>query len=215
MPADQTASLLFALCASFAFGAFGTCSRRGMLHVDAQTGALVSIGTVSAVLTLMAPWWMRAEYWFTPGFWVFFANGFLHPTLSMYCAYEATRRIGATVAGTLSATTPLWASALAMLWLHERPSLLNGIGTLLAVAGVMVLSWSRGRIPPLMLGALMFATTAALVRAINHNLGRYGLEMIAAPATRTGPPTPAPSRAARRCRASSWRAARSPGAAGN
>ena len=181
MPADQTASLLMALLASFSFGVFGICSRRGMAHVDAQTGALISIGTVSLVFTLAAPWWMRAEYWFTPGFWVFFANGFLHPTLSMYCAYEATRRIGATVAGTLSATTPLWATAIAVVWLGEDLTLVNAIGTLLTVAGVMVLSWSRGPARKLMLTALLFATGAAVVRAVNHNLGSYGLSLMPVP----------------------------------
>ena len=68
-----------------------------------------------------------------------------------------------------------------MLWLNESLSLLNGLGTLLTVVGVMVLSWHRGRIPPLMLAALLFATAAALVRAVNHNLGRYGLGLLPVP----------------------------------
>ena len=181
MTGNDLGAVLMALWASFSFGVFGIFSRRGMAHVDPQTGSLISIGTVSLVFTLTTPLWMRAEYWFTPGFWVFFANGFMHPTLSMYCSYEATKRTGATVAGTLAATTPLWATLIAIAWLGERPSLLNTIGMLLTVGGVMVLSWVRGPTRRLVLTALLFATGAAVVRAVNHNLGRYGLGLLPVP----------------------------------
>lgn len=170
-----------ALGAAFLFGIQNVVAKRGLAHVDAQTGALVTIGTTLLVYLATAPLWMRASDWFTPGFWIFVVNGLLHPMASMYLSLEATSRTGPTVAATLSSTSPLFAALTAVLALGESINALIGIGTLAIVLGVMRLSWSGGGIATVVRTALVFATGAAAVRGVTQTTGKLGLELLPSP----------------------------------
>lgn len=178
MTPESLLPVLLALGAACMFGVSSVVAKRGLAHIDAQTGALISIGTVVVLYLLIAPFWMRAADWFTLGFWVFVLNGFIHPMLSMYMALEATDRIGPTVAATFSSTAPLFAALTAVLFLDEVLKPLVAAGTLGTVGGLMLLSWSRRGIPKLVQAALLFATGAAVIRGINHTVGKWGLELL-------------------------------------
>ncbi len=173
--------VVYALGAAFFFGLMPIFMNRGVVQIGAQAGAMTTIGTAAAVYTLAAPLWMRSEYFASPALWVFLANGLIHPTASMYLAYESTRRIGPTVATTFAATTPLWAAGMALAFLGERLDVVTGAGTAATVAGVMILAWRGGRIPTLVAGALLLATGAAWVRAVSQILGSWGLDMLPVP----------------------------------
>jgi drug/metabolite transporter (DMT)-like permease len=94
----------------------------------------------------------------------------------MYLALEATARTGPTVAATLSATAPLFASFTAVAFLGESMNAWISVGTVATVMGVMTLSWSPGGAGALLRITLLFATGAAIVRGLNHTLGKFGLE---------------------------------------
>ena len=168
--------LLLALAAACLFGVATVISKRGLMTVDPQSASLVIIGTVVVLYLATSPLWMRAEDWFTPGFWIFVLNGFMHPFLSMYLALEATARTGPTVAATLSATAPLFASFTAVAFLGESVNAWISVGTVATVMGVMTLSWSPRGAGALLRITLLFATGAAIVRGLNHTLGKFGLE---------------------------------------
>ena len=168
--------LLLALAAACLFGVATVISKRGLMSVDPQSASLVIIGTVVVLYLATSPLWMRAEDWFTPGFWIFVLNGFMHPFLSMYLALEATARTGPTVAATLSATAPLFASFTAVAFLGESINAWISVGTVATVMGVMTLSWSPRGAGALLRITLLFATGAAIVRGLNHTLGKFGLE---------------------------------------
>ena len=168
--------LLLALAAACLFGVATVISKRGLMSVDPQSASLVIIGTVVVLYLATSPLWMRAEDWFTPGFWIFVLNGFMHPFLSMYLALEATARTGPTVAATLSATAPLFASFTAVAFLGESIDAWISVGTVATVMGVMALSWSPRGAGALLRITLLFATGAAIVRGLNHTLGKFGLE---------------------------------------
>ena len=174
-------ALMLAGISACLFGLSGVLAKRGLRHIDAQAGSLVVIGTTFAVYLLSAPLWMRAEYWFTAGFWIFALNGLIHPMLSMYLSMEAMVRVGPTVAATFTSTAPLFAAAAAVALLGESLNAFIALGTLGAVAGVMVLSWSSGAIPALTRAALVFATGAAVVRGMNHVIGKWGIELLPSP----------------------------------
>ncbi|MDH3379799.1 MAG: DMT family transporter [Gammaproteobacteria bacterium] len=173
-----SAAVLLGLLAALGFGASSITAKRGLAYVNPHTGTLISLSTTVALYLLCAPWWMHGRDWFTPGFWIFVINGLMHPMLSMYFAFEATSRTGATVAATLSSTTPLFATATAIVFLGESPSTAVVIGTLATVGGIAVLSWSPAGISRLMLAALLFATGAAIIRGLNHTVGKFGLELL-------------------------------------
>jgi len=171
-------TFLLALAAAILFGVSGITAKRGLAHADAHTGSLVLLATVVGIYLLCSPFWMQSSDWFSAGFWVFVLNGFLHPMLSMYFALEAHARANPTVAATFTSTAPLFAAITAILFLGEDINLIIGVGTLLTVAGVMTLSWSPQGVTKLMRITLLFASGAALIRGLNHTVGKWGLNLL-------------------------------------
>ena len=179
---------LVALAAAAAFGTSGVAAKRGLAHVEALTGTLVSVGTCFGLYLLTAPLWMRAGDWFTAGFWIFALTGIMQPALSMYFANEAFSRAGATVVATFTNTTPLIAAALAIGFLGERMTLAIAAGTVLTVLGITTLAW----MPALrgagwiaggggMAAALLFATGTAVIRGVNQVIGKVGIDLLPNP----------------------------------
>lgn len=175
---DPMIPVLLALASAVLFGVSSLTAKRGLAHVDAQSGSIIAMGTTVLIYAVLSPFWMQSSDWFTSGFWVFVVNGLIHPLLSMYMAFEATARTGPTIAATLSSTAPLFAALIAASFLGESISLLIAAGTLGTVAGVAALSWNPRGAVKIMRAALLFATGAAVIRGLNHVVGKWGLEML-------------------------------------
>lgn len=173
---DAAVPVLLALVAACLFGVSAVTAKRGLLVVHPQAASLVVISTVVTLYLLTSPLWMRAQDWFTLGFWIFVLNGLMHPFLSMYLMLEATSRTGPTVAATLSGTAPLFAAFTAIAFLGESINAWISLGTAATVIGVMTLTWSPRGTGTLLRLALLFATGAAIVRGLNHTIGKWGLE---------------------------------------
>lgn len=170
--------IAFALVAGFLFGVASVVAKRGLAYVDPHLGVTVSITTTFLIYFAFSPLWMRAEYWFSPGFWVFVLGGFFHPLLSMYLVFEATARAGPTIAATFAATAPLFASAAAIAFLGESLTLLIALGTIATVAGIMAITRGPGGVPRLVRVALLLASGTAMIRGANHALGKLGLDLL-------------------------------------
>lgn len=178
---EAAAPVLLSLAAACLFGVSTVVAKRGLASVHPQAASLVVIGTVVVLYLTTSPLWMQAKDWLTTGFWIFVLNGFMHPFLSMYLAMEATSRTGPTVAATFSATAPLFAALTAVAFLGESLNTWIVLGTLATVVGVMALSWSPRGTGNLLRAALLFATGAAVVRGLNHTIGKWGLESMPNP----------------------------------
>jgi drug/metabolite transporter (DMT)-like permease len=181
MPETSLISILYATMTAAFFGGQVVLTMRSLNFVDPQTSSMISMGTCVVVFWLLAPFLLRIEYFLNPGMWVFFANGLIHPLFSMYLAFEATKRMGATVSATIAATAPLFASAGAVLALGEHLTVALLTGTLGTVVGVMVLSWKRQGPTNWALSALLLPIGAAAIRGTNHMVGKFGLEMLPSP----------------------------------
>lgn len=181
MPDASSAALWFAVTASFFFGISVLSSKQGLRYVDAQTGSMISIGTTVTIYTLLAPFLVKAEYWSSPGIWIFLGNGLIHPMISMAMSFEATRRMGATVSSTVSSTSPWFASAGAVILLGEWPTLSNVAGTVCTVLGIMMLTYDPGGKRTWKRTDLLYALAAAVVRGSNNLIGKYGLEELPVP----------------------------------
>ena len=179
-PPETLLPVLVSLVSAVAFGGSGVAAKRGLAHLDPLAGTLVAVATCVVAYLALAPFWMRAEDWFTAGFWVFAAMGIIQPSLSMYLANEAYSRAGATITSTFSATAPLFAAALSIFFLGERLTGALAAGILLTVSGIVALSWSpRGsRRQRLVAAALAFATATAAIRGFNHFVGKVGMELL-------------------------------------
>jgi len=173
--------IALALSSAFLYGVSAITARRGMVQLEPQVAAIVSVGATALTYLVTSPLWMRAEDWFTPGFWVFALNGLIHPMLSVWFWMEAIQRAGPTVASTLTATAPLFATALAVAFLGETLNAQLGTGTLAVVAGIVVLSWGPLGVTRAMKIAVAFATAAALVRGLNHTIASFGLGLMPNP----------------------------------
>jgi transporter family protein len=173
--------VVLALSAACVFGMAAITSRKGTAHMSPQVGVIISLFASMCTFAALSPLWMRVGDWFTLGFWIFVINGLFHPLLSQLFWMEAIQRAGATVASTLTATAPLFAAAAAITFLGETITVLIGLGTLATVAGIVTLSWGPMGITTLMRVALLFATAAAMVRGLNHAVGRFGLSLMPNP----------------------------------
>ena len=173
--------ILLATGAAIFFGSNIVITRKGLNYLDAQTGSMISIGAAVLFYLLFSPWWMRAEDWFSPGIFVFMLGGLLHPLASQVLAFESNRRIGPTISATFCATAPFFATITAMLFLNESLTLVNGLGTLLTVAGIMILSWDRKGVAVIVVPALLLASGAAIIRGVNHTIGKFGLSLMPNP----------------------------------
>ena len=173
--------VLLATLAAFLFGFTTVITRRGLNYMDAQTGSMISIGATVVFYLITAPFWMKAEDWFTVGFWIFVVNGLIHPLFSMYLSFEANRRIGPTISSTFCATAPFFAMLTAILALGENVTFLIALGTLFTVTGVIVLSYDPKGVTKIVKSALLLATGAAAIRGLNHTVGRFGLKLMPNP----------------------------------
>jgi len=173
--------IFYATFAAVCFGGQVVVTMRSFSHVDPQTSSMISIGTCVAIYWLLSPFLLKADYLANPGTWIFMMNGLIHPLFSIYLAFEATKRMGPTVAATISATAPLFATAGAVLVLGEHMTVMLLLGTVGTVVGVMVLSWNQQGHRHWALWTLILPLGAAVIRGVNHNLGKFGLQMLPSP----------------------------------
>lgn len=177
----STIPVLFAASAAAFFGAQAIFAKRSLAYVDPQAGAMITIGTSALIYWLLSPFLLNPDAWLSPALWIFLLNGLIHPMFSMYLSFEANKHMGPTVSSTLAATAPLFATAGAVAALNEELTWPILLGTVVTVAGIMVLSWDRSGLRAWALSALFFPFGAAIIRASNHIIGKFGLEILPDP----------------------------------
>ena len=174
--ADLTVMVpLLTLCAAALFGISANTARAGLRHINSRVGAIISIGSTVGCYLLTSPLWMRTEDWANPALLIFAAFGLVHPWLSRYMAYEANRRVGATISATFEANSPLFTAALAMIFLNEQLTLLLALGTLMTVAGIGWVYWNREIAASIMRAAALLALGAMVLRALLIFVSKIGL----------------------------------------
>jgi DME family drug/metabolite transporter len=93
-------------------------------------------------------------------------------------AYTGVEKIGASRSSALQSISPLVSASIAVAILGEEPSLLIVLGTMLVVAGIVLVSWK----PEEQLAAfrrwhLLLPLGAAFLTGMNHPIRRYVLAM--------------------------------------
>ena len=172
---------LFALASALLFALGIHLARLGLRHVDSQTGTLITIGGSTLVYWLAAPLFVEAWYWLTPAALLFALIGLFRPVLSGNLAMAGTKHLGPTIASTLASTAPLFGLAFGALVLGERLSPSTVLGTLVIIAGVVMLS-RRGAGPAAWpLWALALPVGAAFLRVLAQLLAKVGMESLPSP----------------------------------
>ncbi|MFC1798876.1 DMT family transporter [Thermodesulfobacteriota bacterium] len=173
--------IFFAIITAACFGGQLVIGVRSFAYVDPQTSSMITIGTCVVIFWLLSPFLLKAEYFTNPGMWIFFANGLIYPIFSIYLAFEASKRMGPTVSATISAIAPLFATIGAVLLLGEHITIIFLMGTICTVAGIMILSWKRQSQINWALPVLILPLGAAVIRGANHNIGKFGLQLLPSP----------------------------------
>ena len=179
---------LFAVGAAVGFGVAGVLLKRGLQYAGPFGAALVSVIFTTAFIWLLTVLTTPLARLLTWKVWPFLVAGLVAPGLARLVFFVGIDRIGVARAFSVMATAPLFAVALAIAFLGERPSPLLLVGALaIAIGGVLLARrapdearWRRRD--------MIFPALGALGFALRDNLSRWGLReygdaLVAAAAT--------------------------------
>lgn len=176
------ASVVVAIVAAAFYGAALVFIKVGLRYMSPAAGALVSIPSTMAFYWVLAIFLLDVTGWVFAAALIFVAVGLFYPAVVTLLVYESNRRMGPTVAGSISSTTPLFAAGGAVLIVGESLTTFIALGTCAVVLGVMMLSIT-GRDAPRSWPrwSLLLPLGAAILRGAAQALTKVGLTLWANP----------------------------------
>ncbi|MEQ8398003.1 EamA family transporter [Thalassobaculum sp.] len=176
MPLD-VAPLVYALVAALLFALGDQCQYLGVRTLDSRSGTMISIVTSTACFWLLAPFLLDWTYLGAAGIWIFALIGLFRPALSANLSVAGVRYLGPTLSSTLSSTSPLFGTALGVLWLGELLTWPVAVGTAGIIGSIVLLSrrGKTGSVNDWPLWALGFPIAAAAIRSLAHVLSKVGM----------------------------------------
>ncbi len=138
---------IWALIAGSGFGLFQTVNRRAVVGMDVYFATFIQLVVSALVLAGIAVVTEDVSVLFRTSFVTilnFAAAGFFHFFIGWTFLNASQKRIGAARTSPLIGTTPLFATIIAALTLHEFPTLLALLGIVLIVIGAYVISEKSG-----------------------------------------------------------------------
>lgn len=133
----------YALQAAFCFSIAHILVRRGLVHSNALTGSLISLGTSAAGFWTLAFFLAPLAALKLPAAGYFAAAGFFAPAIGQTLGYLGMERIGVARAAAIVNTSPMFSSVFAVVFLGEVWFAQNILGTCLVIVGIAILSSSR------------------------------------------------------------------------
>jgi drug/metabolite transporter, DME family len=176
MNSDATAQLL-ALITSVFYASALVSARAGMRYSTPTTVTLVSI--LMQNLLLWSAIVLTGGVHAVPlaGVLLFTLVGIFQLGVRLL-AYSGVEKIGASRSAALQSVSPLISAAIAIAILGEPTTLLIILGTVLVVAGIVLISWkSEGQLASFRFWHLLLPIGAAFLTGINHPIRRYVLTM--------------------------------------
>ena len=111
--------IALSLLAAFFFALGAQFQNQGLPYMDSRTGATITISTAALIYILAAPFFLNVNNLFHPAVLIFILVGVFRPALSGNLALAGMRFLGPTIATTLTATSPLFGTAVGIFWLGE------------------------------------------------------------------------------------------------
>jgi drug/metabolite transporter (DMT)-like permease len=160
--------VLLALAAAATFGAMTVAIRSGLRDGADAMGVTLATLTVAFWVVLAASL-VRHD---TTDAWKFFLAGLLAPGISQILFTLSIREAGASRTSVTAGVAPLFALAIAFVFLGEPVRLLLILGAVAIVGGGALLASERGRPEHLRMRGLVYALGAAVMFAVRDNIVR-------------------------------------------
>jgi len=157
-----------------------------LVSLGARTSNVIGAAFLSYAFSAGAMWLVLSTYFpferlASPATVYFLLSGCLQPLLARILYYSGITRIGVARAGPLRGVEPLLSVTLAILFLHERPSVNVYLGAALIVASVWLVLWRSEGDARATFTDYLLPLGAALCGAISQNLRKTGLLLLADP----------------------------------
>lgn len=170
-------AIVYAALSAALFGAALVTTHSGLKYLDAAAGARVSIPAATLLFWLLAPF-VDLSGWQVAAIGIFAVVGLFFPVAVTLLTFEANRRLGPTVTGTVGSTAPLFAVLGAALFLDEALGLRELSATSLIVLGSVLLSKLHGAdARERQQAAMWLPWSAAALRALAQVLSKAGLTL--------------------------------------
>jgi drug/metabolite transporter (DMT)-like permease len=167
---------LLALLAAACLGGALVVVHFGLRYVTSHAGARIGLTTTFVVFLLLSPALLDLSVWHAAAAAIFALVGLFYPAAVTVLTYQSNRLIGPTLTGTISSTTPLFATALAVLFLGERLTAAIAAGGCIVVAALVIMAWRPGT--RLSLGwRIALPLSSAALRGLAQALSKLGLTL--------------------------------------
>jgi len=171
----------YAFQAALCFSIAHIFVRRGLVHSNAFTGSLISLGTSAVIFWLWVFLFIPLSGLWTPAIGFFVAAGFFAPAIGQTLGYIGMERIGVARSAPIVNTSPIFSSVFAVIFLDEVWLLQNIVGTGFVIAGVIILSLSKPAELPWNKRDIVFPVLGAVAFGISTTFRKSGLMTVQVP----------------------------------
>lgn len=166
---------ILALIAAIGWAINGILVRKGSRYSAVGSAVFLSLLTTVCSLWSVGWWYFPTGFIRSPAVIYFVLGGLIQPAFVRFLNYIGISRLGASRAQSIRAVTPMFASAIAWIVLHEKPGIKVYIAILLTVIGIALVSYRRQGEFDWEPFDLVFPLSAAVLAAFSQNLRKAGL----------------------------------------
>ncbi len=164
-----------ALLASISFALFAVYGWLGLRHSTPLTATVVSLAARTITLGTAVVLFGGVPGFANKALVVFIILGLMQTVISLL-TFMGLQKIGTSRSQPLRNSYPLWSTVIAIALMGERASAAVLLGTLLVVAGVVMISWKPEVAPPsYRWWHVVYSMVAGLLAGVAFPLRRYGL----------------------------------------
>ncbi|WP_319825313.1 DMT family transporter [Thalassovita sp.] len=152
-------------------------SRFGLRGMGPLQGGSVSVPTSAVMFLLLSPLTVDFDNWTPNGVAIFAAAGLIYPAAVTILNFVSNQRLGPNLTAAAGNLTPLFAIGLAILTLDEWPRQMQGLGIVVVVVGLFLVTSAQVRhFPRAHLWLLAVPVLGAFLRGAAQPLVKLGLQ---------------------------------------
>ena len=169
---------ILALMAAIGWAVNGILVRKGSRHSSVTSAVFLSLLATATFLWPISWWFFPAGFMRSSALVYFVVGGMIQPAFVRFLNYTGISRLGVSRSQSIRAVTPLFASIIALIVLHERPGVRVVLAILLTVIGIALVSYRREGESDWKGIDLLFPLSAAVLAAFSQNLRKAGLMIL-------------------------------------